>query len=137
MTHVTEQATIADDFIAARRARAEAEAAAEAALAEKARNPNFEPMGDRALVKRLEVPEELMIGSIVVPDQAKEKPLEADVIAVGGGRLMDSGELRPMAVKPGDRILIGKWAGTEIKVDGIEFLIVREDEILGRRRSLS
>lgn len=90
----------------------------------------FRPLHDRVLVKRLEE-QESMRGSIIIPDSAKEKPQQAEVIAVGDGKLLDSGERSAIDVKPGDRILFGKYSGSEIKVDGDEFLIVREDEILG------
>ena len=110
--------------------RAAEEEAAEQAKA--ARAVNFEPLGDRILAKRYEEQGEKMIGSIVVPDQAKDKPMEADVIAVGQGRTLDTGALSPMYVKPGDRILIGKYSGTEVKLNDEEFLILRADEIFGR-----
>jgi chaperonin GroES len=82
------------------------------------------------MVKRLEAGEERM-GGIIVPDTAKEKPQQAEVKAVGNGKLLDSGERVPPEVKPGDRILFGKYSGAEIKIDGDEYLILREDEILG------
>ena len=88
------------------------------------------PLHDRILVKRLEV-EETVRGGIIIPDTAKEKPMEGQVIAVGSGRVHDDGKLQPLQVKAGDRVLIGKYAGTEIKLDGVEHVIVREDEVLG------
>jgi chaperonin GroES len=88
------------------------------------------PLGDRVLVKRVE-PEEKVKGGIIIPDTAKEKPLEGKVVAVGAGRLDDNGKRVPPEVKTGDRVLIGKYAGTEVKIDDIEHVIVREDEILG------
>jgi chaperonin GroES len=88
------------------------------------------PLYDRIVVKRIKE-QESMSGSIVIPDSAKEKPQEADVIAVGAGKRMDDGKLVPLDVKAGDRILLGKYSGSEIKLDGEEFLIVREDEVLG------
>lgn len=91
---------------------------------------NVKPLYDRVLIKRLEKGEEKR-GSIIIPDTAKEKPMEGEVIAVGPGRLDDNGKRMPMEVKKGDRVLIGKYAGTEIKIDGDEHVIVREDEILG------
>jgi len=87
------------------------------------------PLGDRVLVKPLEVEEETK-GKIVIPDTAKEKPQEGEVIAVGDGKLLDSGQKVPLSVKKGDKILYGKYSGTEVKVDGVEHLIVREDDIL-------
>jgi chaperonin GroES len=88
------------------------------------------PLYDRIVVKRIKE-QESMSGSIVIPDSAKEKPQEADVIAVGAGKRLDDGKLAPLDVKAGDRILLGKYSGSEIKLDGEEFLIVREDEVLG------
>src|ERR1700722_4032381 len=88
------------------------------------------PLYDRIVVRRMKE-QESMSGSIVIPDSAKEKPQEADVIAVGPGKLLDDGKLSPLDVKAGDRILLGKYSGSEIKLDGEEFLIVREDEVLG------
>jgi chaperonin GroES len=88
------------------------------------------PLHDRVFVKRLEESES-KVGSIIIPDSAKEKPQQADVVGVGSGKLLESGERAPMDVKAGDRILFGKYSGSEIKVDGEEYLILREDEILG------
>src|SRR6204780_3238799 len=88
------------------------------------------PLYDRIVVQRIKE-QESMSGSIVIPDSAKEKPQEADVIAVGAGKRLDDGKLVPLDVKPGDRILLGKYSGSEIKLDGEELLIVREDEVLG------
>ena len=88
------------------------------------------PLHDRILVKRVKE-EETTKGGIIIPDTAKEKPIEARVVAVGTGRLLDSGELRPLAVKTGDLVLFGKYGGTEVKIDGEEHLILREDDILG------
>ena len=90
---------------------------------------NITPLHDRVLVKRLEE-KETVKGGIIIPDSAKEKPQEGEVIAVGNGR-REKGELIPLDVKVGDRILFGKYSGTEIKLDGEEYLIVREDEVLG------
>ncbi len=95
---------------------------------------NFEPLGDRVLAQRIEEPEELKIGNIVVPHQAREKPLEANVIAVGPGRLLDNGTRIPLLVSAGDKVLIGKWSGTEVKLEGETYLILKEDEIFGRIR---
>ncbi len=88
------------------------------------------PLSDRILIKRVE-PEHKMKGGIIIPDTAKEKPLEGKVVAVGAGRLDDNGKRVPLEVKVGDRVLIGKYAGTEIKIDETEHVIIREDEILG------
>jgi chaperonin GroES len=88
------------------------------------------PLHDRVLVRRLEEAESLR-GGIVIPDTAKEKPQQGEVIAVGNGKLLESGERVPLDVKPGDRILFGKYAGSDVKIDGEEYLILREDEILG------
>ena len=88
------------------------------------------PLHDRVLVKRIEA-EEKVKGGIIIPDTAKEKPLEGKVVAVGAGRLDEDGKRVPLEVKAGDRVLIGKYAGTEIKIDDVEHVIVREDEILG------
>ena len=88
------------------------------------------PLFDRVLVKRVEA-EEKKKGGIIIPDTAKEKPMEGKVIAVGSGRLDEDGKRIPMEVKKGDTILFGKYAGTEIKIDDTEHIILREDEILG------
>jgi chaperonin GroES len=90
----------------------------------------FTPLHDRVLVKRIEG-EEKTKGGLIIPDTAKEKPSEGEVVAVGEGARKDSGELIPMAVKAGDRILFGKWSGTEVKVDGEDLLIMKESDILG------
>lgn len=87
------------------------------------------PLHDRVVVKRIEAQEQVR-GGIIIPDTAKEKPQEAEVIAVGPGKVNDEGKRSPMDVKVGDRILIGKYSGSEIKLDDEEFVIVREDEIL-------
>jgi chaperonin GroES len=88
------------------------------------------PLLDRVLIKRVET-DEKMKGGIIIPDTAKEKPMEGKVIAVGAGRLDDDGKRVPMEVKAGDRILFGKYAGTEIKINDEEHIILKEDEILG------
>jgi chaperonin GroES len=88
------------------------------------------PLRDRVLLRRIEEAE-TRIGGIVIPDTAKEKPQEANVIAIGSGRITDEGKTIPLDVKLGDQVLVGKYAGTEITLDGKEYLIVREDEILG------
>ena len=87
------------------------------------------PLHDRLLVERIQE-EERTKGGLIIPDTAKEKPMEGKVLAVGNGRVLDSGKKLPIAVKVGDRILFGKYSGTEIKVDGEEVVVVREDEVL-------
>ncbi len=89
------------------------------------------PLHDRVLIRRIESEEEEVRGSIVIPDTAKEKPQEGEVVAVGEGKVLDSGTRVEMSVKPGDRILFGKYAGSEVKIDDVEYLIMREDEVLG------
>jgi chaperonin GroES len=91
---------------------------------------NIRPLYDRIVVKRIE-DQEQKVGSIIVPDSAKEKPQEAEVVAVGKGKRLDDGKLIPLDVQPGDRILFGKYSGSDIKLDGEEYLIMREDEVLG------
>jgi chaperonin GroES len=88
------------------------------------------PLHDRILVRRV-AEEEKTKGGIIIPDSAKEKPAEGEVVAVGTGKVTDKGSVRPLEVKAGDRILFGKYSGNEIKVDGVEHLILREDEVLG------
>jgi chaperonin GroES len=88
------------------------------------------PLYDRVLIRRV-AEEEKTKGGIIIPDTAKEKPSEGEVVAVGSGKLNDKGQLRPLEVKKGDRILFGKYSGNEIKVDGDELIILREDEVLG------
>ena len=88
------------------------------------------PLRDRVVVRRREETEQ-KVGSLVVPDSAKEKPQEAEVVAVGPGRLTDDGELLPTTLKVGDMVLLGKWAGTEVTIDSDEYLILKEDEVLG------
>jgi len=88
------------------------------------------PLGDRLLVERLEA-EEKTAGGIVLPDTAKEKPIQGKVVAVGEGRRTEDGKLIPMQVKKGDTILFGKYAGTEVKLDGNEYLIMKEEDVLG------
>jgi chaperonin GroES len=91
----------------------------------------FRPLHDRILVKRLEESEKTTAGGIIIPDTAKEKPQEGEVIAVGNGKRLDTGDVQPMDVKVGDRVLFGKYSGSEIKIEGQEHLILREDEVLG------
>jgi chaperonin GroES len=90
---------------------------------------DIRPLHDRVLVKRTEESES-KIGSIIIPDSAKEKPQRGEVVAAGNGKILEDGERAPLAVKAGDQILFGKYSGSEIKVAGEEYLIVREDEIL-------
>jgi chaperonin GroES len=90
----------------------------------------IKPLNDRVLVKRVEA-EQKTSGGIIIPDTAKEKPMEAKVVAVGPGAIRDDGNRTPMSVKPGDRILMSKYAGTEIKIDGEEHLFMKESDILG------
>jgi chaperonin GroES len=87
------------------------------------------PLHDRLVVRRIEEKESIK-GGIIIPDTAKEKPQEGEVIAVGNGKVLDSGTKVPMDVKAGDKVLFGKYSGTDIKIDGEEFLILREDEVL-------
>ncbi|MEK7705377.1 MAG: co-chaperone GroES [Myxococcota bacterium] len=91
----------------------------------------FRPLQDRILIKRLENNENKTSGGIIIPDTAKEKPQEGEVIAVGNGKRLDDGKISPLDVKVGDRILFGKYSGSDIKIDGVEHLILREDEVLG------
>jgi len=90
----------------------------------------FRPLHDRLLVKRVEA-EEKSKGGIIIPDSAKEKPIEGQVIAVGNGKILEDGKTRPVEVKPGEKVLFGKYSGTEIKIEGEEHIILREDEVLG------
>jgi chaperonin GroES len=88
------------------------------------------PLHDRVLVKRLE-PKDVMKGGIIIPETAKEKPQEGEVMAVGNGKVLEDGKVLPMNVKAGDKILFGKYSGTDVKIDDEEYLIMREDDILG------
>ena len=90
----------------------------------------FRPLHDRVLVRRIEA-EEKTAGGIIIPDSAKEKPSEGEVVAVGSGTRADDGKVTPLDVKPVDRVLFGKWSGTEVKLDGEELLIMKESDILG------
>lgn len=90
----------------------------------------FRPLHDRVLVRRVES-EEKTAGGIIIPENAKEKPSEGEIVAVGGGARNDKGEIIAMDVKAGDRILFGKWSGTEVKIDGEDLLIMKESDILG------
>jgi chaperonin GroES len=88
------------------------------------------PLHDRVIVRRLDE-EEKSAGGIIIPDTAKEKPVQGEVIAVGKGKILENGEVRSLDVKKGDRVIFSKYAGTEIKLDGHEYLMMREDDILG------
>jgi chaperonin GroES len=90
----------------------------------------FRPLHDRVLVKRLDA-EEKTAGGIIIPDTAKEKPMQGEVVAVGSGTRGEDGKVIALDVKAGDRVLFGKWSGTEVKVDGVELLIMKESDILG------
>ena len=92
---------------------------------------NIRPLHDRIVVKRLDDQAEQVLNGIIIPDSAKEKPQEAEVVAVGKGKRSDDGKLVPLDVAVGDKILFGKYSGSDIKVDGQEYLIMREDEVLG------
>lgn len=91
---------------------------------------DFRPLHDRVVVKRVES-EEKTSGGIIIPDTAKEKPQEGEVIAVGPGARGDDGKVNPLDVKAGDRVLFGKWSGTEVKLDGVDYLIMKESDIMG------
>ena len=90
----------------------------------------FRPLHDRVLVRRV-AQEEKTSGGIIIPDTAKEKPMEGEVVAVGDGARTEDGKIQPMAVKAGDRILFGKWSGTEVRIDGEDLLIMKESDIMG------
>ncbi|MCZ8167244.1 co-chaperone GroES [Silanimonas sp.] len=89
---------------------------------------SIKPLFDRVVIKRMEE-EKVSAGGIVIPDSATEKPIKGEVVAVGAGKALDNGSTRPPAVKVGDRVLFGKYAGTEVKLDGTDYLVVREDDI--------
>jgi chaperonin GroES len=91
---------------------------------------HFRPLHDRVLVRRIDA-EEQTAGGIIIPDTAKEKPQEGEVIAAGPGGRNEQGQLMPLDVKPGDRVLFGKWSGTEVKIEGQELLIMKESDLLG------
>jgi chaperonin GroES len=90
----------------------------------------FRPLHDRVVLKRIEA-EEKTTGGIIIPDTAKEKPQQGEVVAVGPGGRDESGKLIPIDLKAGDRVLFGKWSGTEVKIDGIEYLIMKESDVMG------
>jgi len=91
---------------------------------------NFRPLHDRVVVKRIES-DEKTAGGIIIPDTAKEKPQQGEVVAVGPGGRDETGKLTPLDVKAGDTVLFGKWSGTEVKIDGVEYLIMKESDIMG------
>jgi chaperonin GroES len=91
---------------------------------------NIRPLHDRVIVRRLEE-ETKSPGGIVIPDTAKEKPIQGEVVAVGKGKLLENGDVRPLDVKPGDKVLFGKYSGTEVKLSGEEVLVMREEDIMG------
>ncbi len=99
-------------------------------MADTATKIKIQPLGDRLIVKAVE-PKEVKKGGIIIPETAKEKPQEGDVVAVGKGKIADDGKLIPMEVKAGDRVLYGKYSGTEIKINDEEYLIMREEDVLG------
>jgi chaperonin GroES len=103
--------------------------AGESIVAQEKEEMKVIPLHDRILVKRIEE-EETTKGGIIIPDTAKEKPQEGRVIAVGNGRVMEDGKVRPLDVRAGDRVLIGKYSGTEIQLEGDEHIIIREDDVL-------
>jgi chaperonin GroES len=90
----------------------------------------FRPLHDRVVVKRVEG-DTKSAGGIIIPDTAKEKPMEGEIVAVGPGARDEKGQLQPLDVKAGDRILFGKWSGTEVKIDGVEYLIMKESDVMG------
>lgn len=89
----------------------------------------FQPLHDRVLVRRIE--EESKVGSIIIPDSAKEKPMEGEILAVGKGQVNESGDVRPLDVQVGDKVLFSKWAGTEVKLDGEDLMVMKESDIIG------
>jgi chaperonin GroES len=94
------------------------------------KNMKFKPLGDRLLVKRVDE-EEKTKGGIIIPDTAKEKPQEAEVVAVGEGKWLESGKRQPLPIQVGERVIFSKYSGTELKVEGIEHLIIKEEDVLG------
>jgi chaperonin GroES len=90
----------------------------------------FRPLHDRVLIRRVEA-EEKTLGGIIIPDTAKEKPMEGEVVAVGPGARGEDGKIQPLDVKAGDRVLFGKWSGTEVKLDGEDLIIMKESDIMG------
>lgn len=99
-------------------------------MAETSTQVKIQPLGDRVLVKPVE-PKEVKKGGIIIPDTAKEKPMEGEIVAAGPGKTTEEGKRLPMDVKAGDRVLYGKYSGTEIKINDVEYLIMHQDDILG------
>jgi chaperonin GroES len=95
-----------------------------------AKTTKFRPLHDRVLVRRLEQAEKTK-GGIIIPDTAQEKPMEGEIVAVGKGHINDNGEVRPLDVKAGDRVIFSKWAGTEVTVDGEDLIVMKESDIIG------
>lgn len=95
-----------------------------------AKKTNFRPLHDRVLVRRLEKGDKTA-GGIIIPDTAKEKPMEGEILAVGAGYVNDNGNLRPLDVKKGDKVIFSKWAGTEVTIDGEELMVMKESDIIG------
>jgi len=91
---------------------------------------NIRPLHDRVVIRRMEE-ERTSAGGIMIPDSATEKPIQGEVIAVGKGKILDTGEIRPLDVKEGDRVLFGKYSGTEVKIENEDFLVMREEDIMG------
>ena len=91
---------------------------------------SFRPLHDRVLVRRIES-EDKTAGGIIIPDNAKEKPSEGEVVAIGSGARDETGKVQPLDVKPGDRVLFGKWSGTEVRIDGEDLLVMKESDIMG------
>ena len=103
---------------------------ATAALKKGTSTVNIRPLHDRVIVRRLDE-DTKSPGGIVIPDTAKEKPIQGEVVAVGNGKILESGDTRPLDVKPGDKVLFGKYSGTEVKLSGEELLVMREEDIMG------
>lgn len=95
-----------------------------------AKNAKFRPLHDRVLVRRIEQSERTK-GGIIIPDTAKEKPMEGEIVATGSGHVNDNGQVRPLDVKKGDRVIFSKWAGTEVTIDGEELMVMKESDIIG------
>ncbi|MCC6598060.1 MAG: co-chaperone GroES [Alphaproteobacteria bacterium] len=95
-----------------------------------AKSVKFRPLHDRVLVRRIEAATKTA-GGIIIPDSAAEKPMEGEIVAVGNGHVNDNGEVRPLDVKAGDKVIFSKWAGTEVKIDGEELMVMKESDIIG------
>lgn len=94
-------------------------------------NLKFKPLEDRVLIERSEA-QNKTAGGIIIPDSAKEKPVEGEIIAIGDGKVTSEGKIIPMKVKPGDKVLFGKWSGTEVKLEGKEYFVMKESDIMGK-----